>query len=144
MIIWVIRSFLYSPSVYSCHLFLISSDSFRSKNAMDLTETTLRMGQKIIVLCSTIINFININISHFLKWKQINSALLFQIKAYKYIYRYKYIKAILSVIQLLLCCSFIIECVFVISLTIVMSFAFIHPMFFKHLLWVSRYNGHLS
>ena len=30
VIIWVIRSFLYSSSVYSCHLFLISSASVRS------------------------------------------------------------------------------------------------------------------
>ena len=43
---------------------------------MDLTETTLRKGQ---LLCLRI----NINNSHFLKWKEINSALLFYKKAYK-------------------------------------------------------------
>ena len=69
---------------------------------------------------------------------EINSALLFHMKAYKYIYRYRYkrVKAILSIFQLLICCSIIIESVFAISLNIVVSFAFIHLMVFKHLLWV--------
>ena len=38
MIIWVVKIFLYSSSVYSCHLFLISSASVRSIPFLSFTE----------------------------------------------------------------------------------------------------------
>ena len=38
MIMWVWRSFLYSSSVYSCHLFLIPSASVRSKPFLSFIE----------------------------------------------------------------------------------------------------------
>ena len=38
MIIWVMKIFLYSSSVYSCHLFLISSASVRSRPFLSFIE----------------------------------------------------------------------------------------------------------
>ena len=38
MIIWVVKIFLYSSSVYSCHLFLISSASVRSTPFLSFIE----------------------------------------------------------------------------------------------------------
>ena len=58
------RSFLYSTSVYSCHLFLISSASFRSIPFLSFIELVFAWNIPLVALL-------------FLKWSLVFSILLF-------------------------------------------------------------------
>ena len=86
-------------------------------------------------------SFININVSNYFKLKEISSALLFHMKAYKYISRnrYKYIMAFLSIIHLLLCCSIILESVFVILLLVYWYHSFSHIKYLLSTYYVSKF-----
>ena len=50
MTIWVVRIFLYSSSVYSCHLFLISSPSVRSRPFLSFTEPIFAWNFPLVAL----------------------------------------------------------------------------------------------
>ena len=50
MIIWVVRSVLYSSSVYSCHLFLISSASVRSIPFLSFVEPIFAWNVPLVYL----------------------------------------------------------------------------------------------